>query len=870
MFINNFCLTKFFNNMKKVFLFLATAALFASCADDLLEPNNGFQASNEKGITFQVVDDAATRGLMEEVGGAYKSYFFAEQDRIDVWSNNAVYDFSSGLTAWTDAPVTYKATSSTGNPRFTGASDLDILDFRPWNTTPAAGGPVASFLAAYPQGQSVTRNNDGSFTIIPNVDLQTQNMDGHMNFDARLLYDFATGKKNDGSVKETNISVGERVNLEFKSPLSMAILKIADVNDYKSYFGSLSEVTFATNANEPLIPALAGQQIVVEEQDLVKVGGVTYLKSTCTPVCKDWAHGGNAVEIPVGSGNWYTKASCKQVDGVYVLTQTSVQVNPTAPDPATFDHWDVTGATQAHLGDVIASINHTDEFVYKADETMEYKDKSIGTNESIVKKAKLAISNFDIKNDVPMNIYVLPTSGHDDNNKVNYTISYKFANVDLTYDYPTGANFKANGGLEFKALNISDQFKYIVTKKGTNPGRTLIVNSGDLESIFNSANKVKWTDSEAPNGEVNPTEITTIKINENVENFDANDWTRLNQFTSATSLTINSKNITVLKSVTGLTSLTELIANKVTEVSANAFNSGVAGSLKKLELKSVTKFGVQSTNFTALTDLNLASYKFLEITEVSPEKFFNATTQGTLANVDLSSVESLAPVFGYERNILFTGYTALKTIALWNGGTKISANEFKGCTLLNKVTGVVEFSTAESAFEGCANLGTVNIAGREIPKRAFYGSGVKTVNYENALVIPVFIGESAFQNDTQIDKLSLKEATTIEKNAFNGATSFKGIGKNDVVTLIVTEVAENAFLNTAVVRFQLLNAKKTNSGSLASNALKQIKYRQTGLTINANQVQTPANVDIFVKVASDASKFPGYRTVTKEDFDWED
>ena len=96
-------------------------------------------------------------------------------------------------------------------------------------------------------------------------------------------------------------------------------------------------------------------------------------------------------------------------------------------------------------------------------------------------------------------------------------------------------------------------------------------------------------------------------------------------------------------------------------------------------------------------------------------------------------------------------------------------------------------------------------------------------------------------------------------------------GQNNVVTLNVTEVKANTFNGTKVVRFQLINATKTADGSLASTALKQIKYRQAGLkaaNISDSQVKDKSVIDIFVDDAEDAAVFAGYRTVTEEKFSW--
>lgn len=855
--------------MKKSFLFFASAALLASCSSDLFE-SDSYQASNHKGITFEVVENAATRGLTEEDGGAFKSYFFAEQDRINIWSDNALIGSAPGTsTAWTLAPAVYKATSSTGNPRFTSIDDANVLNFKAWNNSPS---PVGKFFVAYPTGQTVA-NVDGKFNVTPNINLQEQTMDGYMNFDSRLMYDYATAQKANGSVKETNISVGERVEMQLKSPLSLAAFYIKDINDYRSQFGKLNQVMFTALGDEPLIPAKEDQDIIVEAEDLITKGGVSYLKDTATPIYWTLAETQSAVEIPVGSGKYYLASTCEKVGDVYVLGEKSEEANPSDPDMSVDPKdYDVTSATTAHEGDVISHVAYNDYFSFNpADETVSYVNMSEGA--PMVKRAKLNITNVDIKNDDMMNLYVLPTSGHDESNMAKYTITYKFDNVDLSYVKETKANFKADGGLKF-GLEIAEQFPYIVTKgagvtKGKEAGgnnRTLIVNSGNLKQVFDG-DMVKWTDEYATTGKVDPTKITSIVINAKVAPITSTEWNLLNKFTSAVSLEILNST-PKLVNVTGLDNLKTLKAPFVTEVGQNAFDSGIAGSLQTLILPNAATIATQSDNFTQLTYLDLGAYTFTDNEAVTPDVFFNANTKTTLRTVDLRSVTSLAPVFGYERNILFTDYTELQTIYL-NNSTKISANEFKGCTSLNYVGGAVDFGTATSAFEGCTSLQAVNVKGTVIPASAFKGSKVKVIKVGGDQIVPTYVGASAFEDNEAVTSIDLKEAATIEANAFKNASNFVGKGKNGVVTLIVNEVAASAFEGTAVVRFQLMNAKRTNDKSLASTALKQIKYRKTGLSIAPGQVIDPTVVDIFLKDATEQGKFAGYRTVTEEDFDWE-
>lgn len=832
--------------MKKVFLFLATAALFASCADDMLEPNNGFQASNEKGITFQVVDDA-TRGMIDTDKTAF---FFAEKDRVNIWAINAKLNGTPTATTWSSTPdmATYKATRSKGNPNFTSVDDQSLLEFK--------GTSLAQFFVAYPIGQTVsaaTANNVTTFTVTPNQDLSSQDMNGisgsntkgYNNIDERLMYDFATAQTTN-DVKGVNASVGEKVDLSFHSPLSTIFFSCSDLDTYEGTLGQLNSITFSSEYSA-LVPTVAEANYQITAGDLVTIGNDTYLRDQVKP-------------------------KFKTVDGV-----------------VKFDGYEKASATAQTTTLAVGSAYATaaDQFTFKSDtKNMELKKQTPG----IVRRSATLNVNGIIAQGQEMALFVLPVE-HTVNTPETYTIAYKFANVDLSYPRTVTTSFTAHAGWTPFKLNIAKEFPYLLTKGNNGSGRTLIVNSSTLKSIFDTNGKVKWTDTYAT-GAVPVADITKVIIGGYVEDFDDDDWTKLNTLTATTELTINNLSGKELKNVNGLDNLTSLRAPFVTSVAKDAFDSGVASGLQVLDLRSVqTSFKKQAgATFDVLTDLNLAAYNFQTgdpETEISPEAFFNDDTKSTLQTVDLSSVTSLSPTFGYDRDILFTDYDALTTIKLNPSGTIISSNEFMDCDALATINGAVKFSTATSAFEGCGALDTVYVQSpvlgeMVIPANAFKDSGVKFVidNATQVQVVPTSIGAKAFQGNTAIDKINLTQAIKIGESAFDGATAFEGLGRNHVVTLIVDEVKANTFNGTMIQRFQLINATKIGQNSLNANAnyLKQIKFMKK---LNDNAFNTPVNsattpqLNIFIYDTDDTSHFPvgtsagQYKSCTQETTAWE-
>lgn len=847
--------------MRKNLYWLSVLAVFASCSDDMIENASVKRSENATGIQFHVVADE-TRGMVDT---DYSSFFFAEYDRVGIYADNVADWPCNNVTGFTKEYI-YKATRSHGNPYLTGIDYSNVLEFYPTyiGAYPDPDDTEARFFITYPTGQNVTYAGN-KFTVEA-TNLSGQSMyDGYMNFNSRLLYQYTTFDQKNVAKAGSDYygSTGESIDLSLKSPLYMLRLSMNDVETYSSQFGVLKSVS-VTSANSPLVPGVAGMNTVVTEDDLTTIGGVSYLTSTLDytyPACT----ASDLVEIPAESGIFYIKATCKQIDGVYVLATTSVQANIGDPNVSLPKQYQVgAGAIAAEVGDVLGSISTSDVFEVTKNNEISYVKKA----EGIVNKATLTIRNTEITNGTEMNLFVLPVK----HNGVaeNYVITYKFDKVWLTYTKPIKADFNA-GATGALPLTIADEFQYIVTMGNSGSNRSLIVNKGTVKAAVNAAGNVIWNDEYSNGMEVDPTTIDEVIINADVENLTDADWAALNKLTAATKLTI--KNGTAeLKDLRQMAALKEVTANNVTTVGANAFSAANAATIKKLSLANATSIK-GTVQFSALTDLNLGSYTFTESDEAA-DRFFNNSTKNTLVNVDIHSVTSLAPVFGYSRNILFTDYTALKTIKLNSVQTIISAKEFKGCSNLKTVEGVVEFSTATSAFEGCSSLQEVKIAGTVIPAAAFKDSGVKNVkNAAGQAVVPSSIGKEAFSGDAAIVVMDLTEATTIAEGAFKNASAFVGNNSADnhyVVTLNVTTVEKDAFNGTAIKRFQLRKATVTKSGSLNSAALLQIKYRVSPSSVASDQVALSKKefVDIFVHAASDASMFDGYRTVTLEDFDW--
>lgn len=820
--------------MKKVFLFLATAALFASCSDDMLESGNGFQASNEKGITFQVVNDA-TRGMIDPAA-SYNAFFFAEKDRINIWSSNALNSSSVG-TSWGNDAVMYKATKSQGNPNFTAINDDNLLKFKPFAKDDKGNVTSnANFFVAYPTGQNVTHfdktDKIAEHFEITATDLSAQSIGTYMNMDKRLMYDYVGGvgvKDAKADVKDANASVGEKVNMTLKSPLSTILFKCEDVETYNNTLGKLQSITI-TSQYSPLVPNVTeGSYDVQGEDKVTATDKKSYLLGDVVP--KEYE------TVTRTDGTKVSKIKTYEPKKDVKEAPTSVDITP-------------------------------DIFTYDLNDNVAWVSNSKG----IVKRTATLEVKRQIKNTDEMNLFVLPAK-HETGKGENYTITYEFEKATLKYDWPTEAPLTANtGAVRFK-LNIAQNFDYIVTSDE----KSLIVNKGQFSKIFDKEGNVIWNGST-----VKPSNFETILINVEVEALGDEDFKKLVGFGNVTSLTIKNKTKT-LGEIQKMEKLSYLEAPNIESVSKSAFAKVQASTLTTMKLPMVASFESQekfdeTTSFTALTNLDLHSFeKIGGDGQISPNIFFNLKTAETLEIIDISALTSLEPTFDAHKGIFFENYSKLDTLKLNPNGVTVNAYQFKNCYALKTLTGAIDISSAEGAFycdvlpETKPQLTSVNLACTKIPDYAFYGTAVKSIKKAdgNTNVQPESVGQYAFAN-AKIETLDLTLAKTIGKFAFNNATAFKGTA-NAKVELIVETVEENAFNGTAITSFRLKNAKSTKALSLNSSTLEQIKYDQdldeskTGdkkVISDTQVVDRKTNTYIFVNNEGDKSLFTGYYSVT--------
>lgn len=258
--------------MKKLFILSSVALLAASCTNEIIE--EGPVSKDElKGISFKMVENDETRGM---VTNDYKSFFYAELDRVDVYGDNvmdnavtpAEIEFKDPLTK-----VTYKATKSKGNPYLTGINDANTINYK----KAYAQDEYSNFFVVYPAGTTVkyTAADGGKFTVNAlDITAQELSADGTMNFDKRLMYDFVANKRPEKAYN----SVGETLALNLISPYTMLWYAFTDVESYNA-FGKLQTITLKATSAEYV---KNGEKKTTTSSPLASTGGTFTIKKDKT------------------------------------------------------------------------------------------------------------------------------------------------------------------------------------------------------------------------------------------------------------------------------------------------------------------------------------------------------------------------------------------------------------------------------------------------------------------------------------------------------------------------------------------------------------------------------------------------------------
>ncbi len=384
------------------------------------------------------------------------------------------------------------------------------------------------------------------------------------------------------------------------------------------------------------------------------------------------------------------------------------------------------------------------------------------------------------------------------NNKTEYyKVTYKFENITFVKDSLTTTSDWAsatNGvrSLSQANLKMTDYSSLVVGNEADS--KSLLVNSGDFDTIFKDSVSLKW------NGGTAVTSIDTLicKI----------------ALTEAQT-----------KRLAKFTNLKYIQLDEATVIAKGALN---AAGLKYINMPKVTTIaeGFSAVDMPVLETVLLPAYAYNNLA------VNNALIKAGLKKIDITGVTKVEETF-YTPNVLtFQGITSLEEVKLNNLAVKVPYF-FSGCTSLNKVDGVINITEAPYIFNGATALDSVNISGTVIPESAFNGAtSLAKVYVGGSQVLPTEVGTSAFYGCTALTTMDLKNTTTIGDYAFFGTGLVKANATTSLITVGAATIGDRAFGIIPATQVDFVNATSIGDAILANAP-----------NLTAVQFQKPFTVD---------------------------
>lgn len=762
--------------MKRILFCATILALVASCTQDEFETNSAQGGQQLKGITFTSVtpDTPTTKGdlNLNDDGGSFSYFWYAEQDRINIWSTWAENNDAtkgSGSDDWNlgdGAYATYKATQSSAQGKFTGIDDSNILDFV--NTT-----NTSNFFAAYPGAKGsetgvkvVGQNADGAFVLagLPSLKNQTQtNKNSAVEMSAKqLMYSYSTGKK-----VNSYDAVGENINLRFTRPFTAALFQTVGADEYKSIFGNWTKVTLEMKGYDA---DPADNKEVGEDDNDIKPSLIDY----------------GTVNYAVMPDETYTDVA----NSSYYAATT-----PSGTDYAKIEDWSKIADASSKMELAIsgtASINWaSSDYAYMAMNRVN-RDKE-----------------------------------YSEDKPETYTITYSFEYIDLSDTRTTYRSWPSKAGNNaFVSMPLDmKKYPYLVTKdRTTDNTRALIVLSGDFDDIYADAakTKVKWQEIDAVSGAMKPVEVALSEfttIQSKVE-LTEEELAGLKNFTALHDIKLD-VNTEIPAGTFSQTTLKEINFPMVTTIESKAFANGV-----NLETVLLPSYDFAANEAIALEILKKDYLKVLDMSAVEemaigfPSTGFTLNGYTELKEVTVNPVELVAGSNAFNGCIALTtvkgqvkldGTAAFKNTAISKiniTNTNIPVSAFEGCEnledVLNGGAQVVPTRVGQAAFKGCSSLVYMDLS--QVANNA--ESNLPAIGKEAFRTCSNFVG-----SDINGKKVLYVGGQTMGEFAFAGCTSLK-----HVEFLEATQLGDNIFFNCELTQIQFDAVFDTNYTTYSANA----------------------------------------------------
>lgn len=735
--------------MKKELLTLASAALiFAGCAnEDLLENVEPGNVSADKGITFAIADDAATRGdFTMDAEGKFRATWNAESDKISIAyfgvekngsGDVALWNGVTGATRFTELEVTdkdlstavatYKATRSGRTGYFTADKDENILTF--------ATGKKASFRVFRSTVDLSTANDlvySSTDKNIETMKLKVAAFDAQTQESTKAPFDnFVMVADTIGNINSDELAVGESLNLSFERVFSGLAFKTKGYD--KDVFGKLTEIKITMGSSNIAWTAAGGTVDIAKKVD----GKWAYNDNSTATAGKD-------VTLTINALEWSdTDYAFMQILPVTRSAEETYKVE------CTFDNGTVTFDNLKSKKNWEANNFYTVEL-------------------DLTKQANiyLATENTLIVNsgDVPTQII-----GQSD-----LTAITKFVSRKAKLSVSDMAELKKSyTGITDLILADTD-----VDALGTNM-QNIVATPTNLTSLTLTAATTAPVFTAAATMTLACPEVTEIPAsayegNTTISKYYFPKVKTIGEkaFKGATLTTIGCADEDL---IIGTTDAAGNKTSSLTTIGANALE-GITG-LIEIDAPALTSFG--NTPFGYNTSLAFEKV-LLPKYDWSDPLTAALLTQGTaMKEIDLSGTSLVGNGINLSSKInlakvILKPNTAISEDVFKSSGTNIAELKIEN---INKIT-----SVGKDAFSGCSTLASDikfenTIA--TIAAGAFNGTAIKSFDFTGITTI----GEGAFQGATALTSIVVPSVTTLEKNVFNGASVLANVTLSNVTTI---------------------------------------------------------------------------------------
>lgn len=226
---------------------------------------------------------------------------------------------------------------------------------------------------------------------------------------------------------------------------------------------------------------------------------------------------------------------------------------------------------------------------------------------------------------------------------------------------------------------------------------------------------------------------------------------------------------------------------------------------------------------------------------ISHEAYYNAMSDMVRCYGDSNGTIVIHPTGDTEiAESKYSSNSTIKIAVIPHTVSKVGKSAFNGCSALERVVLSHRVTHIESyAFNNCSNLSDIVIPDSvtEIGTRAFYGAGLKTVNFGEDGKLHTLANE-AFAGCTNLEAITLPNAlTSVGGNVFSGCTKLTSATIPATAGgFIRTSNVQNLVLTSGNIGEKLFYSTDSLKNVTIGNGVKSIGYMAFGTCRNLNTV----------------------------------